>query len=71
MITRPNRARKVREKIIDKGQNNRRHGKVVFFIPEKGMRRKRRNICVIFLRWRKKGEGKGGKSLEKENIFFA
>ena len=26
--------------IVDMGQNNRRYGKIVFYIPEKGMRRK-------------------------------
>ena len=30
--------------IIDLGQNNRRYGKIVFYIPEKGMRRKGRKI---------------------------
>ena len=42
--TRPNGARKVREFIIDVGQNNRRYGKVAFYIPEKERRRKRRQI---------------------------
>ena len=35
--------------IVDMGQNNRRYGKIVFYIPEKGMRRKGRKIV---------GEGK-------------
>ena len=56
--------------IIDMGQNNRRYGKVVFYIPEKGMRRNRRKIFgegnMIFFR----GGGKGYKYLEKENPFF-
>ena len=45
-VTRPNWARKVREMIIDMEQNNRRYGKVIFYIPEKGMRRKRSKIFV-------------------------
>ena len=39
-----NWARKVRELIIDVGQNNRRYRKVAFYIPEEGRRRKRRKI---------------------------
>ena len=37
-------ARKVREFTIDMGQNNRRYGKVFFYIPEKGRGRKSRKI---------------------------
>ena len=35
--TRPDWARKVRKLVIDMGQNNKRCGKVVVFIPEKGI----------------------------------
>ena len=60
--------------IIDLGQNNRRYGKIVFYIPEKGMRRKGRKIFAegkyILMEEKKNGEGKGGKYLERENIFF-
>ena len=43
--------------IIDMGQNNRRYGKVVFYISEKGMKRNRRKIF---------GEGKHNFFKEKE-----
>ena len=43
--------------IVDMGQNNRRYGKVVFYIPEKGMRRNRRKIF---------GEGRNSFFEEKE-----
>ena len=44
--TRSNWAIKVREFIIDVGQNNRRYGLMEWshYIPEKGRRRKRRQI---------------------------
>ena len=61
MITRPNWARKVREMILDMGENNRRYGKVVFFIPEKGLRRKEKKLFgkgKYFLCDGKRKEGK-------------
>ena len=70
MITRPNRARKVREMIIDMGQNNRRYGKVVFYIPEKGMRRKRRKIFVIFITMEKKRRRKRRELFVKGKHIF-
>ena len=63
MITRPNWARKVHEMIIGMGQNNRRYGKVFFYIPEKGRRGKYLKKEIIFLQRRRNrvryhGEGK-------------
>ena len=60
-VTRPNWARKVREMIVDMGENNRRYGKVVFFIPEKGLRRKEEKLFgkgKYFLCDGKRKEGK-------------
>ena len=60
-VTRPNWARKVREMILDMGENNRRYGKVVFFIPEKGLRRKEKKLFgkgKYFLCDGKRKEGK-------------
>ena len=71
MITRPNWARKVREMIIGMEQNNRRYGKVVFYIPEKGMRRKRRKIFVIFFTIEiKKEKEKEGTICKRKTYFF-
>ena len=69
-------ARKVRESIIDMGQNIGRYGKVGFPIPEKGRRRE-----ILFCRGEEKqrmkkrtifGEGKYffGEGKEKEDNFW-
>ena len=50
-------ARKVREMIIDMGQNNRRYGKVVFYIPEKGMRRERRQTYFFVMEKKRRKRG--------------
>ena len=53
-----------------KQNNNRRYGKVVFYIPEKGLRRKKGKLFgegKYFLEEKKNTEG--GKYLEKEKIF--
>ena len=54
------------------GQNNRRYGKVVFYIPEKGMRRKRRKIFVSFFTIEiKKEKEKEGTICKRKPYFFA
>ena len=78
-VTRPNWARKVREMIVDMGENNRRYGKVVFFIPEKGLRRKEKKLFgkgKYFLCDGKRKEGKillgrrGNTEKEKEENIW-
>ena len=44
LIINPNWTRKVCGMTIDMGQNNRGYGKLLFYIPEKGRRRKTRKI---------------------------
>ena len=56
--------------IIDMGQNIRRYGKVVFYIPEKRMRRKRKKISAIFFTMEKKRRRKRRELFVKGKHIF-